>query len=77
MGFSFTFAVAAIILRRASNDLPFRLLDATAIAGPVVLPVGMMLATDVAGALQRGIFLVAYAWYARKSVLVWKREATQ
>ncbi|MFP9193123.1 DUF998 domain-containing protein [Natrialbaceae archaeon A-CW1-1] len=77
MGFSFAFGVVAIVLRRANNDLPFCWLDAAAIAASVVLPVGMLLATDIAGALQRGIFLVAYAWYARETVLVWRREAPQ
>jgi hypothetical protein len=77
MGFSFAFGVVAIVLRRGNDDSTFRWLDAVAIVASVVLPLGMMLVTDVAGALQRGIFLVAYAWYGREAVLVWRREATQ
>ncbi|MDJ1431459.1 DUF998 domain-containing protein [Halostagnicola sp. A-GB9-2] len=75
VGFSFAFGVVAIVLRRTNHDLTFRWLDAAAIAASVVLPVGMMLATDVAGALQRGIFLVAYAWYARETLLLTRRVA--
>jgi hypothetical protein len=77
MGFSFAFGVVAIVLRRTDNDLTVRWLDAVAIVASVVLPVGMMLVTDVAGALQRGIFLVAYAWYGRETLLVWRHESAQ
>ena len=77
MGFSFAIGVVAIVLRRANDELTFRWLDAAAIATSVVLPVGMMLVTDVAGALQRGIFLVAYVWYGRETLLVWRHESAQ
>lgn len=69
MGFSFAFGVLAIVLRRANHRSQLRWLDVAALAALVVLPVGRMLLTDVVGALQRGVFLVAYAWYARETLL--------
>ena len=77
MGFSFSFGVVAVVLRRWNDDSTFRWFDVVAIVASVVLPLGMTSVSDGAGALQRGIFLVAYAWYGRETVLVWRREATQ
>lgn len=77
VGFSFAFGVLAIVLRRANQQLKRRWLDVIAIAASILLPVGMMLATDVAGALQRGIFLVAYAWYARETLLIQRHETVR
>lgn len=75
LGFSFAFGVVAIVLRRANHDSTFRWLDAAAIAASVVLPVGMLLMDDVAGALQRGMFLIAYAWFAQETVALTGRIA--
>ena len=75
LGFSFAFGVLVIVLRRRRRRLRTRWLDVTAIAASVVLPMGMFAVTDIAGALQRGIFLIAYTWYARETLLLTGPEA--
>ena len=75
VGFSFAFGVLVIVLRRRRRRLRTRWLDLTAIAASVVLTMGMCAVTDIAGALQRAIFLVAYAWYAQETLLLTGREA--
>jgi hypothetical protein len=75
LGFSFAFGVFVIVLRRRRRRLRTRWLDVTAITASVVLPMGMFAVTDIAGALQRGIFLLAYAWYARETLLLTGRKA--
>jgi hypothetical protein len=64
MGFAFAFGVVVVAVRywRAGGGL--RGLDMTAVAASVVLPLAMVNWEQFAGALQRPIFVVAYAWYA-------------
>lgn len=67
MGFAFALGVFALVVRRARSREPLRWLDAAAIAASILIPTAMMLAEDFAGALQRGMFLVAYTWYGREA----------
>ena len=67
MGFAFAFGVASVewVWGRRPR---LRALDVTAIAASVVLPLAMLAMTEQAGALQRAMFAIAYAWYAREAL---------
>lgn len=69
IGFSFALGVSAVALGGASADSEVRRLDVVAVVASIALPVGMTSLDDVAGALQRGMFLMAYVWYAREALL--------
>lgn len=71
LGFSFTFGVVAIVIRRMNDELPVRWFDGVAIAAMIALPLGIVIWTDLAGGLQRLIFIVAYVWYGRETVSGW------
>ncbi|MDP3893974.1 DUF998 domain-containing protein [Nocardioides sp.] len=63
MGFAFAFGVVAVALSQRSRPGRLRALDALAVLASVVLPLGMLALPDLAGVLQRVMFLVAYAWF--------------
>jgi hypothetical protein len=64
MGFAFALGVVARGVERRRVDLG----DALAVVASVAIPLGMLAVDDVAGLLQRGMFLVAYLWFAREAV---------
>jgi hypothetical protein len=66
MGFAFAIGVAATAVHIWRRRRAMRPLDAIAIIASVALPLAMV-ATDAAGLLQRAMFLIAYAWYARET----------
>jgi hypothetical protein len=68
MGFAFAFGVFAVLWNSLRQHAGVRSLDLIAIGASILLPLGMALEMDVAGALQRGMFLVAYTWYAREAM---------
>jgi hypothetical protein len=45
-----------------------------AMAASILIPTAMMLRADLAGLLQRGMFLIAYLWYAREALLLLSRK---
>lgn len=64
MGFAFALGVAAGALRRVRAGAAVRARDLVAVAASVAIPLGMAALPAAAGVLQRGMFVVAYAWYA-------------
>jgi hypothetical protein len=66
MGIAFAAGVVAVavVVRRA------RILDVVAVAASVLLPLGMTVWPGIDGALQRLMFLIAYAWYAVEALRV-------
>jgi hypothetical protein len=71
MGVAFAAGVVttAIVATRGGYRA-VRLLDVTAVAASVILPVGMTLLPHLDGVLQRAMFAVAYAWYAREALAI-------
>jgi len=63
VGFAFAFGVLAVALRlrHAGGGVRFR--DVVALMASVVIPMGMTVWPELAGLLQRGMFLIAYVWY--------------
>jgi hypothetical protein len=70
MGFAFAFGVFSVLWSSLRQHSGVRPLDLIAIGASILLPVGMALETEFAGAIQRGMFLVAYTWYAREAMLL-------
>lgn len=76
MGFAFAAGVLATVLARhhAAGRTGVRarvhahLIDAVAVAASVVVPLSMTALPGAAGALQRAMFLIAYAWYGAQAV---------
>jgi hypothetical protein len=64
MGFAFALGVLFVALTRGASARLHHGLDATAIIGSVLLPLGMSVWDDYAGVLQRAMFVIAYAWFA-------------
>jgi hypothetical protein len=63
MGFAFAIGVIAVVLHRRPRRQPTDPLALLVVSASVVLPIGMGVAPNVAGVLQRAMFLAAYAWY--------------
>ena len=68
MAVAFSVGVLAMAIGRAREGLPARPLDLLAIAASVLISIGMAIWGDSAGALQRTMFLVLYAWYASEAI---------
>jgi hypothetical protein len=66
MGFAFAFGILAVSLRRPRGARRWH--DVAAIVASVALPLAMMAVPELAGVLQRGMFVVAYAWYGGVAV---------
>lgn len=63
MGFAFAIGVVLRLLRRGRDRLGMAA-DLVVIVAAVTRPLGMNLLPEWDGLLQRGMFAVAYAWYA-------------
>lgn len=78
MGFAFAFGVAAVAVKIHAMPGHWRVLDAVAVTASVVLPISMGVFGNVDGVLQRVMFLVAYIWYFRESLIAdsppWGRD---
>lgn len=61
MGFAFVFGVLVVGWRRIPR---WKIADAVALVAATAIPITMMATEGVDGLLQRGMFLVAYVWYA-------------
>jgi hypothetical protein len=68
MGFAFALGVVLVALTISRRHRRVRWFDAGAVVAAVVLPVAMTLLPGVTGVLQRVMFAVAYAWYAREAL---------
>jgi hypothetical protein len=71
MGFAFALGVTAVAVLRWRRTGRWRAFDLVAVAASVALPLGMLVVTGFAGALQRVMLLVACVWYgleARRDV---------
>ena len=76
MGFAFAFGVFAVVLLRARIAMKVRWFDVAAIAVSILIPLAMSFRSDVAGILQRGMFMIAYLWYGREALLaLWLGES--
>lgn len=64
MGFAFAFGIVAVVLRDRRLRIPIRPLDIIAVVASVAIPLSMTALPQAAGILQRGMFVVAYIWYA-------------
>jgi hypothetical protein len=67
MGFAFVAGVVLLIVQGRRTSRP-RMLDVLAVAAGTLLPPLMGLLPDIDGLLQRAMFVVAYAWYAREAL---------
>ena len=74
MAVAFSVGVMALAIRRTREGLPARPLDLLAIAASVLISIGMAIWGDNAGALQRTMFLVLYAWFAWEAITVYRFE---
>lgn len=74
MGFAFAFGVFAVALRRPRGARRWH--DVVAIVASVVLPLAMVAVPELAGLLQRGMFVVAYAWYGGAAVALLRAALT-
>lgn len=73
MGFAFAFGVAMRLLRRARRDRTGRTLDVVAVVAAVAIPLVMLKQPALAGAVQRLMFVIAYAWFGREAWLLVRR----
>ena len=62
MGFAFAIGAVFRLLDRR-HDPRGRLMDLVAIVAAIAIPLGMSALPEWAGLLQRGMFVIAYAWY--------------
>lgn len=68
MGFAFAAGVLARLLQRQPPATGARVRDAIALLAATVLsPIGAAI-PDIAGVLQRSMFLIAYVWYGSEAV---------
>lgn len=67
MGFAFVAGVVLAVIRRPPRPswprLPGDWPHLVAVVAATAIPLGMALAPDLAGLLQRGMFLMAYGWF--------------
>jgi hypothetical protein len=69
MGFAFAFGVMMRFWQRGAVDRVGRLLDVTAVAAAIILPILMATQPEIIGLLQRAMFFIAYLWYGREVLL--------
>jgi hypothetical protein len=75
MGFAFAAGVVATaVVAARRGDRRRTALDVVAVVASLVLPLAMGVLPQVDGVLQRLMFAVAYAWYAREA-LMWSHRA--
>lgn len=68
VGLGFAVGVVIVTLRRGPGAGLIRVFDIVAIAAAVIIPMIMFNVTDVAGAVQRTLFLIAYLWYGAEAI---------
>jgi hypothetical protein len=72
VGFAFALGVVAVLLHSRRGRRRRWPLDVTAVVASVAIPLSMVAAAGAAGALQRLMFLIAYAWYTVEAI-GWRR----
>ncbi len=72
MGFAFAFGVLVVGWRRIPR---WKIADAVALVAATAIPITMMATAGISGLLQRGMFLVAYLWYAAELTDIRRRTA--
>jgi hypothetical protein len=73
MGFAFSFGVLARLLQRGRQGERGRALDAVALVVATMIPLLMARFAGLDGMIQRLMFLVAYLWYVRETLLLRQR----
>lgn len=76
MGVAFALGVVAAALSRNRRDPRWRVLDVVAVVSSVAIPLGMSAWPALGGALQRLMFVVAYAWYGVEAVSTIREPAS-
>jgi hypothetical protein len=76
MGFAFALGVAAVAWRRHVAGPGAHWRDGVAVLAAVALPLAMTWRPELAGVLQRAMFLVAYAWYGLEAVATTRPAGT-
>ena len=76
MGFAFSLGVFFRFLQRAKEDRKLRVLDLSALASAIFIPLLMISFPDITGLVQRVMFLVAYLWYGIEAWQLAKRLVT-
>ncbi len=69
MGFTFAIGVFAVFYLRSRSAMKVRWLDVVAMAASILIPIALSFRNDVAGGLQRVMFVMAYLWYGREASL--------
>lgn len=72
MGFAFAFGVLVVGWRRIPR---WKIADAVALVAATAIPITMMTTAGFDGLLQRGVFLVAYLWYASELTDIRRRTS--
>jgi hypothetical protein len=70
MGFAFSLGVLARLMQRGRQGGSGRVFDAVALVAATVIPLLMASFGGLDGVIQRLMFLVAYVWYARETLLL-------
>jgi hypothetical protein len=70
MGVALAFGVVAVAAHRTRTrqERRVRMLDVVALAAPVFIPLRMVRFEQIAGLLQRVMFMIAYVWYAVEAI---------
>ncbi len=70
MGFAFSFGVLARLMQRGRVGESGRVFDGVTLVAATVIPLVMASFEGLDGVIQRLMFLVAYFWYARETLLL-------
>jgi hypothetical protein len=72
MGFALTLGVLLRLLQRWGQDTRGRVLDLLALLSATFIPMLMLFQPDIAGLVQRLMFLVAYVWYGKEALELYR-----
>jgi hypothetical protein len=67
MGFAFSLSVFVRLVQRKMQKQPGVLFDILALLSATFIPMTMMFQPDIAGVVQRLMFGISYAWYAKET----------
>ena len=70
MGFAFSFGVLFRLMQRWQIERRVDIVDAIALLSAILIPFAMLFLSDLAGLMQRGMFLVAYLWYVKEALVL-------
>lgn len=72
MGFAFTFGVVIRFLQRWNQVSSGKMLDLLAALCATFIPMLMLFQPDIAGLVQRLMFLVAYVWFGKEALELYR-----